>query len=238
MNFQIVPFPLQKPWGLKDDVLIYNGNNISLGDIEQVWGLKSGRGGVMFSIRAAGKQFVLSAAAKKGDEQNTRNAEEAYHYIEKYIINKGIEKRNTMHYKRCDACGRVFSVSEADLENADKLLGSAARDAVLGRVASASQIASGIYGAYVGKNMQEQADKKMDRALTVGNCPYCKSSMTFDISEEEYHTLNQQQSFQNKPVEQAPVSAADEIKKFKELLDIGAITQEEFDAKKKQLLGL
>ena len=34
------------------------------------------------------------------------------------------------------------------------------------------------------------------------------------------------------------VSAADEIKKFKELLDLGIITQEEFDAKKKQLLGL
>ena len=33
-------------------------------------------------------------------------------------------------------------------------------------------------------------------------------------------------------------SAADEIKKFKELLDIGVITQEEFDAKKKELLGL
>lgn len=34
------------------------------------------------------------------------------------------------------------------------------------------------------------------------------------------------------------VSAADELKKFKELLDSGIITQEEFDAKKKQLLGL
>lgn len=31
---------------------------------------------------------------------------------------------------------------------------------------------------------------------------------------------------------------ADELKKFKELLDMGAITQEEFDAKKKELLGL
>ena len=30
----------------------------------------------------------------------------------------------------------------------------------------------------------------------------------------------------------------DELKKFKELLDLGAITQEEFDAKKKELLGL
>ena len=33
-------------------------------------------------------------------------------------------------------------------------------------------------------------------------------------------------------------SAADEIKKLKELLDIGAISQQEFDAKKKQLLGI
>ena len=33
-------------------------------------------------------------------------------------------------------------------------------------------------------------------------------------------------------------SAADELKKFKDLLDMGAITQEEFTAKKKQLLGL
>lgn len=44
-----------------------------------------------------------------------------------------------------------------------------------------------------------------------------------------------------KKVEQSPVSAsssADELKKFKDLLDSGIITQEEFDAKKKQLLGL
>ncbi len=33
-------------------------------------------------------------------------------------------------------------------------------------------------------------------------------------------------------------STADELKKFKELLDIGAITQEEFDAKKKEILGI
>lgn len=40
-----------------------------------------------------------------------------------------------------------------------------------------------------------------------------------------------------KVAENAP-SNADELKKFKDLLDSGAITQEEFDEKKKQLLGL
>ena len=35
-----------------------------------------------------------------------------------------------------------------------------------------------------------------------------------------------------------PVSAADEILKMKELMDAGILTQEEFDMKKKQLLGV
>ena len=53
---------------------------------------------------------------------------------------------------------------------------------------------------------------------------------------------------QNKPVvpsapapvvkQEIPQSNAEELKKYKELLDMGVITQEEFDAKKKQLLGL
>ena len=49
---------------------------------------------------------------------------------------------------------------------------------------------------------------------------------------------------QSKPIasttikQDIPQSNADELKKFKELLDMGVISQEEFDAKKKQLLGL
>ena len=38
--------------------------------------------------------------------------------------------------------------------------------------------------------------------------------------------------------QEIPQSNADELKKYKELLDSDIITQEEFDAKKKQLLGL
>ena len=49
--------------------------------------------------------------------------------------------------------------------------------------------------------------------------------------------LIRQQKTELRTVE-ATSSGADELKKYKDLLDIGAITQEEFDAKKKQLLGL
>lgn len=41
----------------------------------------------------------------------------------------------------------------------------------------------------------------------------------------------------NKPAK-TETSGADEILKFKELLDQGIITKKEFDAKKKELLGL
>jgi predicted Zn-dependent peptidase len=41
-----------------------------------------------------------------------------------------------------------------------------------------------------------------------------------------------------KTVIQNQVSAADEILKLKSLLDSGILTQEEFDAKKKQLLNI
>ena len=42
----------------------------------------------------------------------------------------------------------------------------------------------------------------------------------------------------NNSIPQPVNTDADEIKKYKELLDQGAITQEEYDAKKKQILGL
>ena len=41
----------------------------------------------------------------------------------------------------------------------------------------------------------------------------------------------------NQPVATA-ISLADELKKFKELLDMGIISQSEFDTKKKELLGI
>ena len=43
---------------------------------------------------------------------------------------------------------------------------------------------------------------------------------------------------QGKPTETPVNSPSDELRKYKELLDSRVITQEEFDAKKKQLLGL
>ena len=62
--------------------------------------------------------------------------------------------------------------------------------------------------------------------------------------DEIYEAINKliverQEQAKAAPVKQeATTSNADELKKYKDLLDAGIITQEEFDAKKKQLLGL
>ena len=56
---------------------------------------------------------------------------------------------------------------------------------------------------------------------------------------ENYNAPQKEMNVITTPILSRPVySTADEIKTYKELLDTGAITQEEFDAKKKQLLGL
>ena len=50
--------------------------------------------------------------------------------------------------------------------------------------------------------------------------------------------LSKQGSMKSNEPDSNSNSAADEIKKYKGLLDMGAITQEEYEMKKKQLLGL
>ena len=54
----------------------------------------------------------------------------------------------------------------------------------------------------------------------------------------EYIQKQWRESKKSTPVSDHTVSVADEIAKYSELLKQGVITQEEFDAKKKQLLGL
>ena len=77
-----------------------------------------------------------------------------------------------------------------------------------------------------------------------------ENSFTFDTSKISNEKMEEIANYVKKRIDEiksqgdAPVtvvqasSPADELKKMKELLDLGIITQEEFDAKKKQLLGL
>lgn len=69
-----------------------------------------------------------------------------------------------------------------------------------------------------------------------------ENSITFNKNElkkaEELRDLIESKRIANEPSTTKTLSAADEIIKYKDLLDAGILTQEEFDAKKKQLLGI
>lgn len=68
----------------------------------------------------------------------------------------------------------------------------------------------------------------------IGNYAEIGNVLSQKINERQENTAHQ--TTVSTPVPQP--SAMDELKKLKDLFDAGIITQEEFDAKKKQLLGL
>lgn len=82
---------------------------------------------------------------------------------------------------------------------------------------------------------KQEKDKKYEKALmkakeTMAGFDYIVSELEVDRHDELVSSTNVQK--------EQPTTSADEIRKFKELLDEGIISQEEFDAKKKDLLGL
>ena len=127
--------------------------------------------------------------------------------------------------KKRNVCGQVFCYSELDLlrtRNAILMSGFAGIAQATAGSATASAVHQG--------NMIAQ----VNRVRNPNKCPQCGSTDLHTYTDEEWA---EEQKKASAPAS-APVSAADELKKFKELLESGIITQEEFDAKKKQLLGL
>ena len=94
---------------------------------------------------------------------------------------------------------------------------------------------------YLGSNLESFND--------VNKIPFCSGMFSYatandyarSLCEDIRKAMNEYQEMASKADATTPIiqqtSAADELKKFKELADMGIISQEEFEAKKKQLLG-
>ena len=130
-------------------------------------------------------------------------------------------------HMRCNICGHVFCYTYSDIKANNRQAGLAVLSAV-GTMASA--VGGTRYDMYEqSKNANRQSDKIKD----FSRCPHCNSTNIVEIMPGE--AIPAAKDFAQ-PVSQ--ISSADELKKYKDLLDSGVINQEEFDAKKKQLLGL
>ncbi len=140
-----------------------------------------------------------------------------------YVANDNPYETDSREYQlRCNVCGNVYCFTNKDLKDNIQSVKLAKMSAV-GEMAGAL---SGNWGAALvnGNNANSELNKIPDYS----RCPKCNSTNITILDANE--AVSQANTTE--------VSTADEIKKFKELLDMGVITQEEFDAKKKELLGL
>lgn len=146
----------------------------------------------------------------------------------KKLIDGGMEElqKDNEYRKKCNVCGHIFCYRDSDLRRNMRLAKEAKSSANMA-------VLEALGGTRLASNQQSAAaDRALDKIVDYGKCPKCNSSDLSDATEEE---IRQAQSNNGNS---GAVSSADELKKYKELLDSGVITQEEFDAKKKQLLGL
>ena len=129
---------------------------------------------------------------------------------------------------QCNVCGHIYCYTEGDLMRSQNN----SLKATMGTVGS---VASAVGGSRIDMYAQgAMADRAKNALIDYSRCPNCNSTDIKELSEEEFKALQASKNSTSVPA----VSSADELKKYKELLDSGVITQEEFDAKKKQLLGL
>lgn len=129
--------------------------------------------------------------------------------------------------KKCATCGHIFCYTALDvLESKNKEL-----SATFSKVSALGGTMNGNFtqSAVELGNAQNASAQVVD----YNRCPRCGSMNLHTLDKQEYQAELNKVNTKN-----TATSAADELKKFKDLLDMGVITQEEFDQKKKQLLGL
>lgn len=142
--------------------------------------------------------------------------------------NNPYETESKEYHRRCNVCGHIYCFTKTDFERNSQ----ARKSATMSTVGELAGALSGNWGASIVNS--QNSNNEINKIIDFSKCPKCNSTNISDLTEEEFKALSKQ-SVQTTT---SSVSSADELKKFKELLDMGVITQEEFDAKKKQLLGL
>jgi len=134
------------------------------------------------------------------------------------------------HKMRCNNCGHTYCFTMKDIEENIKN----AKKAALSSVTSIAGTMSGHYATAAVS--QQNAENQLNQIVDYEICPKCHSRDIIELSDEEIEAEKSCQGQKNNPA--SGLSSADEIKKFKELLDAGVITENEFNTKKKELLGL
>lgn len=162
----------------------------------------------------------------KGDKQKMKEAIATAENLMKTAVAAEMPDPDKDYRKVCKVCGHIFCYTGKDLIENEKLAKKANEERTMAAL-------DYLFTSRVSGNQSSQrADNLKAQIVDYSKCPKCGSGDIADATDEDI----ERNKMQGTVIQQT--SAADELKKFKELLDLGVITQEEFDAKKKQLLGL
>ena len=128
---------------------------------------------------------------------------------------------------KCDTCGHIYCYTQADLDENQRLMQQVVRERSMA-------VSNALFGSQLTMHANtNRADNLESKVVDYNKCPHCNSTNIRKLTDKEWEIERNRKTGGT-----SVASVADEIKKFKELLDMGVITQEEFDTKKKQLLGL
>lgn len=220
---------MMKQWSVSDDKVIIGKKEVAITDIVKIDQVNmpknSLQNGTVGLTTPDGKWHLLAFPYGQRVE-----AAEAIEYIKMNSSDERAKILAELEHRefrmRCKVCGKVTCFTMNDLRTNQKL----ARQAALHAGVSAFSALFGTrYDAY---EQGKIADHAANRIIDYTKCPDCNSTDVEMLTDEQWETATAAKN------EHSTLSAADEIMKYKNLLDSGIITQDEFDAKKKQLLGL
>lgn len=138
-----------------------------------------------------------------------------------------VSKADAETRMKCRVCGYVMCYTALDKFNRQQAI----KNARLNAFTSAANALNGHYAASAVN--QANANSQINQIRDFSKCPNCGSVDLVELKKADY--MREMQKANNP---QAATSPADELKKYKELFDMGIITQEDYNTKKKQLLGL
>ena len=139
-----------------------------------------------------------------------------------FLNRKLSEDKSKEHVFKCNTCGNIFAYTKQEKEDNDRRMGEVALHEGISML---NAVAGTQYNMY---EQQKQADTINSKVIDFSKCPKCNSKDIVEINPKEV----------NNKTKEVQTDKYDEMKKLKELLDMNIISQEEFDKKKKELLGL
>ena len=221
---------MSRPWTVTDDKVIMGSKEYAFSDmrkIEYALPTNATENGTFGFITKEEKLVFRTFFYREREE-----AAEAIAYIIKNSSDPRakilLELEGKEFRMRCRVCGKVTCFTMEDLRNNQKLLRKAA--SAYGLSAFSFLFSTELSGHENAK----RAERLEGQVVNYTKCPHCNSADVELLTDETWEEASVTKEIP--PV--AASSSADEILKYKNLLDSGIITQEEFDAKKKQLLGL